>query len=277
MTVYFNGQFVPKDAVRISPDDRGFLFADGIYEVLRSYDGKLFRVPDHLERMTRGIAAIQIAGVDVPALGNVAQELVKRNKLGTGSAIVYFQVTRGAAPRVHYFPDPPVPATIYGYANALKPKGDPARGVSVITTPDIRWARCDIKAVSLLANCLANEQAHKAGVIEAIFVRDGVALEGSSSSFFAVVDGELRTAPANNYVLGSITRIVVLELCRKHGIPHRETPVFVQDLPRATEMFLASTTVEVMPITTIDGKPVADGKPGPVTRRLRELFATQIE
>jgi D-alanine transaminase len=275
MTVYFNGQFVPKDQVRISPDDRGFLLADGIYEVVRSYDGKLFRLPDHMARMTRGLNAIQIRGVDTSAIGAAAAELIKRNKLGTGSAIVYVQVTRGAAPRTHFFPEPAVSPTVYAYANALKPKGDAVRGVSVITVPDIRWARCDIKAVSLLANCLANEQAHHAGALEAIFVRDGVALEGSSSTFLAVVDGQLRTAPATNYILGSITRNVVLELCRAHGIPHAETPVYVSDLPRATEMMLASTTVEVMPITTIDGRPVGDGKPGPMAKQLRELFATQ--
>ncbi|HEY2825147.1 MAG TPA: aminotransferase class IV [Gemmatimonadales bacterium] len=275
MTVFFNGQYMAKDQVRISPEDRGFLFADGIYEVIRSYDGKLFRTADHLARMKRGLAALEIRGVDTDAIGAAAGELVRRNDLTKGSATIYVQVSRGAAPRTHFFPDPPATPTVYASASALKPKGDPVRGVSVITVPDTRWARCDIKSVSLLPNTLANEQAHKAGVIEAIFVRDGVALEGTSSTFFAVVDGELRTAPLNNYVLGSITRIVVLELCRSAGLAYAETPVFVTDLPRASEMFLASTTVEVMPITTVDGRPVGDGKPGPVARRLRDLFATQ--
>lgn len=276
MTVYFNGAYVEKDAVRISPEDRGFLFADGIYEVIRSYDGKLFRLADHIARMERGLSAIQICDVDTAAIAKAAGELIKRNDLTKGSATIYVQITRGAAPRTHFFPDPPAVPTVYASASALKPKGDPVRGVSVITVPDIRWARCDIKSVSLLANCLANEQAHKAGVLEAIFVRDGVALEGTSSTFFAVVDGELRTAPLNNYILGSITRVVALELCRSAGIRYAETPVYVSDLPRATEMMLASTTVEVMPITTIDGQTVGDGKPGPVARKLRELFAKLV-
>jgi len=273
---YFNGRYLPKDEVHLSPEDRGFLFGDGVYEVIRSYEGKLFALQAHLARMRFGLCELGIAGADVDELGEVAAELIRRNALGQGDATVYLQVTRGAAPRTHFFPDPPVPPTVYAQAGRFTPKGDPATGIAVITVPDIRWARCDIKTVQLLPNCLANQRARAAGAQEALFVRDGVVLEGSHSSLFFVFGEEVRTAPKNNYILPSITRDVVLMSCRAAGIPAREVPVFQHELPRVTEAFLAGTTVEVMPIVRIDGAPVGEGRPGPVTRRLQELFRERV-
>jgi D-alanine transaminase len=273
---YFNGRYLPKDEVRLSPEDRGFLFGDGVYEVIRSYEGKLFALEAHLARMRFGLCELGINGVDVEELGEVAAELVRRNALAQGDATVYLQVTRGAAPRTHFFPDPPVPPTVYAQAGRFTPKGDPAHGIATITVPDVRWARCDIKTVQLLPNCLANQRARASGAQEALFVRDGVVLEGSHSSLFFVFGEEVRTAPKNNYILPSITRDVVLMSCRAAGIPARETPVFVHELPRATEAFLAGTTVEVMPIVRVDGTPVGGGRPGPVTRRLQELFRERV-
>ncbi|MDH4046140.1 MAG: aminotransferase class IV, partial [Gemmatimonadota bacterium] len=194
------------------------------------------------------------------------------NALEAADATVYLQITRGAAPRTHAFPNPPVPPTVYSEAKPFTPRGDPTVGVGVITVPDIRWARCDIKTVGLLANCQANQRARAAGAIEAVFVRDGVAIEATASSFFAVVDGEVRTAPASNYILPSVSRAVVLRLCRDAGIPHRETPVFVDDLARASEAFLAGTTLEVMPVVRVDTRAVGNGAPGPISTRLGELF-----
>lgn len=271
-TVYFNGRYLPKAEVRLSPDDRGFLFADGVYEVVRSYAGRLFQAHAHLERLRRGLAALEIAYQDVDGLEGVFGELIARNALASGDASVYLQVTRGAAPRTHAFPDPPVAPTVYAEARPLKPRGDPKQGVGVITVPDTRWARCDIKSVGLLPNVLANQRARQAGAVEAIFVRDGVALEASASSVFGVFGGEVRTAPKSNYILPSITRDVVLSICREAGVPASETPIFLDALVRADELFLAGTTVEVMPIVSVDGKPVADGGPGPVTRELVRLF-----
>jgi D-alanine transaminase len=186
------------------------------------------------------------------------------------------QVTRGSAPRTHHFPDPPVAPAVYLQAGPFKPKLDPAKGIAAITVPDIRWARCDIKTIQLLPNVLANQQARAAGVEDALFVRDGVLLEGSHSALFFVFGDEVRTAPKNNYILPSITRGILLELCRSSGIPAREIPVFVQDVPRATEAFIAGTTTEVMPLVQIDGRPLGDGTPGPVTRRLQQLFRGRI-
>lgn len=271
-TVYFNGAFLPKDEVRISPDDRGFLFADGLYEVVRSYDGRLFELDAHMRRLSSGLEAVRITGVDVPALREVISRLLELNDLASGDATVYMQVTRGAAPRVHAFPDPEVPPTVYAEPRRFTQRADPAVGVSVITVPDVRWARCDIKSVALLPNCLANQRAREAGAIEAVFVRDGVALEATASSFFAVFGGEVRTAPATNYILPSITRAVVLRICGDEGIPALETPVLVDELGEANELFLAGTTLEVMPIVSVDGRPVAGGVPGPIARKLGTLF-----
>lgn len=272
VTVYFNGEYMPKEQVSISPDDRGFLFADGIYEVVRSYDGRLFELDAHLGRLANGLRALRIDGVDVNGLGDVVRRLIAENQLVRGDATVYLQVTRGAAPRVHAFPDPPVPPTLYAEARRLEPRGDPAIGVAVITVPDTRWARCNIKSIGLLANCLASQRAREAGAVEAVFVRDGVALEASASSLFAVIGGEVRTGPITNYVLPSITRAVVQRLCAEAGIPHRETPIFVDEIPGADELFLAGTTLEVMPVVSVDGVEIGAGTPGPVTRRLYDLF-----
>lgn len=274
-TVYFNGAFVPKDQVRISPDDRGFLFSDGVYEVIRSYEGRLFELALHLARLENGLCALGIQGVRASAMADVFRRLLSENGLGTGAATIYLQITRGAAPRTHAFPDPAVPPTVYVEAKPFAPRADPGVGVSVITVPDTRWARCDIKAVGLLPNCMANQRAREAGALEALFVRDSVALEATASSLFAVLGGEVRTAPKSNYILPSITRDVVLRVCRAAGLAHRETPVFVDELPRASELFLASTTLEVMPIVRVDGWQVADGRPGDVTGRIAELFRAE--
>jgi D-alanine transaminase len=271
---FFNGIFVPKDDVRVTPDDRGFLFGDGVYEVARTYGGKLFALDRHLARLRYSLDQLRIQGVELEKLPDVFRELLTRNKLESKDAVVYLQVTRGSALRTHAFPDSPVSPTVYGFAAAIVPKFDPQKGVAAITVADTRWARCDIKSVSLVANCLANQQAVEAGAFEAIFVRDGVALEGSHTSFFAVIGGEVRTAPLTNYVLPSVTRRLVVELCASHGMAVRETPIFQHELNQADELFLAGTTTEVLPVVKLDGHPVRGGRPGPVTNRLRELFCT---
>lgn len=270
--VYLNGSYLPKDEARISPEDRGFLFADGIYEVARAYGGSFFALDAHVRRMARGLAALAIEGFDAADTAEISHELLLRNGFAGKDAIVYLQVTRGVAPRTHFFPDPAVPPTVFAMANPFRAKWDPRDGVGVITVPDQRWARCDIKSVALLPNCLAAEAARGAGVAEALLVRDGVVMEGTHTSFFGVLDGEVRTAPASNYILPSITRQVVLDLCAEHAIPHRTEPVFVQELARAEELFLAGTTMEVMPIVSVDGRPVGNATPGPLAHRLLNLF-----
>ena len=275
MTVYFNGSYQAKDAVRVSPDDRGFLLGDGVYEVARTYGGRLFALDRHLERLRYSLGEMRIEGVTVDALGQVFGELLARNDLTTRDALVYLQVTRGAAPRTHGFPYPPVPPTVYAYASPLRLKFDPAKGVAAVTVPDRRWSRCDIKSISLAANVLANQAAQEAGAFEALLVRDGVALEGSHTSLFSVAGGEVRTAPLSNYILPGITRAILLEVCRSAGISARERPLQLEELRQADEVFLAGTTAEVLSVVQLDGRPVGNGTPGPVTRKLRDLFRAE--
>ena len=274
---YFNGEFMPKSEIRISPDDRGFLFADGIYEVMISYNGRFFRRDAHLLRMANGLKALRIRGADPAAIVSAADELLQRNEVGTETVCSYIEVTRGVAPRKHSFPAPDTPPTVLVYLMPFTPKLDPAKGTSVITVPDIRWLRCDVKSVALLPNCLANQQAQEAGAYEALLVRDGVVLEGTASSFFAVFDGEARTAPKTNYILPSITRDVVIEICMREGIPLSEQPIFAHELGDADEAFLAGTTTEIAPIVQIDGRPVGNGTPGPFTSRMVDLFRSETE
>ena len=278
--VYLNGEFLPRAAARVSVDDRGFLFGDGAYEVTRVVDGRLFEAERHRRRLARTLDGLQIdrSGIDLEALDRAAERLLAENGLLEGEATVYVQVTRGAAvPRTHHFPPAGTRPTVYAAATRFVPPTKlRERGASVITVPDIRWSRCDLKTVNLLPNALAKQAAVAAGADEAIFVRDGVLMEGSHSNLFAVVDGELRTAPATNYILPGITRDVVLELARGAGIAVREYPLLHAELPRAAELFLTSTTSDVLPVVRIDGATVGAGAPGPVTRRLYEAFALRM-
>jgi D-alanine transaminase len=273
MISYFNNRFLPKEEVRISPDDRGFLFSDGVYEVIHTYHGKLFKVDEHLRRLETSLREIRIAGVDIETFKAIAEDLLTRNDLRSCDALVYIQVTRGAAPRKHAFPDNHTSPTVYlspSPLNSSQQKAD--NGVKIILVPDIRWARCDIKSVALLPNVLASQQAAEQGAHEAVFVRDGAITEGSHSNFCAVFDGELVTYPKSNYILGGITRDVVLNLCREFGIPVREFPVLEKELRHADEIMMLSTTTEVLPVVQVDEWQVGNGKPGPITLKLQSAF-----
>ena len=278
MIAYFNGEFLEKDKVRISPDDRGFLFADGLYEVIRSYRGTPFRIRDHIERLNYGADHLRLGVRDFTYLEPVAQALLEKNDL-KGDATVYVQVTRGTAPRGHAFPDPaPAPTVLASAAefDPVKTMDSRENGISVITVPDQRWARCDMKTVALTANVLANQAALENNAREALFVRDGIVLEGTHSNFMAVMGNCLVTAPASNYILHGITRKVVLELAAAKGIEVRQAPVFKTELSRISEAFITGTTTEITPVTAIDGVPVGPGTPGPVTRSLQDAFTDVI-
>ena len=276
-TVYFDGRFISKTEVRVSPDDRGFLLGDGIYEVAAAYDGRFVALDRHIARLRRSLTEARIDGDVADPMETVFQELLERNGLAErGNAMVYLQVTRGSAPRTHAFPKGKVRPTVYAYAAPFPAMGDLTAGVSAITRPDLRWSRCDIKTISLIANCMANQEAKEAGAFEAILVRDGIALEGTHTSFFAVVDGTVRTAPLSNLILPGITREIVIEACRRDGIDVNEETIPVDLLPAADELFLTGTTTEVVPIVSLDGRHVGDGSPGPVTLRIARLYRSAI-
>ncbi len=277
MTVFLNGNFLPKDEASISPDDRGFLFGDGIYEVLKVYDGHLFRAESHWRRLRGGLEKIHLTGCDALDWSGICNDLVKHNQLTTGEAVVYLQITRGPAPRKHAFPANPTP-TIYGFATVFPSLAEKrAHGYRAVTIPDERWLRCDIKSISLLGNVLANQAAADAGVDESILIRDGRVTEGSHSSFAAVFDGEIWTAPIGNLILPGITREVVAAVCSEKGWSLREEFIPEERLAGASEMMVWSTTAEVMPVVELNGQPVGDGRPGPITKRLSDEFARVIE
>ena len=273
-TVYLNGEYMPRDQAVVSADDRGFLLSDGIYEVTPAYGGRFFRGDRHMARMARGLAALRI-DYDTGRLPPIKQRLLELNGLADADfAYVYMQVTRGAAPRTHYFPPNSVGPTVYAYA---RPHQRPspatwARGYRAITAPDRRWARVDIKSIALLPNVLAMQAAVDAGVDDVIVVRDGVAIEGAHSNFFAVSGAALVTHPATHQILHGITREYVLELAAGLGIPVEVRPLAVEELATASEAFLTGTTTEVHPIVEIDGRPVGDGAVGPVAKRLSWAF-----
>lgn len=277
MIVYFNGRFMPKEEVHISPDDRGFLFADGVYEVIRAYHGALFHADLHFARLHRSMSELRIPTPDPGELEAVCAELLVRNGLLDMDASLYLQLTRGVAPRMHVFPDPPPTPTVYITAAAIRPPVQEwEQGIKVILTPDIRWARCDIKALMLLPNILASQEAKEQGAWEAILVRDGVVMEGSHTTVCGIFNGTLVTAPVTNNILGGVTREVVLKACRELGIPIKEFPIFESELPRAQELLILGTTTEVMPVVQVDEWLVGDGKPGPLTRQLQRAFRETV-
>lgn len=272
--VYFDGRFIRKSEARVSPDDRGFLLGDGVYEVAASYGGRFVALDRHMERLRRSLNEARIDASVADPLETVFEELLERNAFAdSGKTMVYLQVTRGAAPRTHAFPKGACRPTVYGFAAPFSPEMDVIfSGTSAITRPDVRWSRCDIKVISLIANCMANQDAKEAGAYEAILVRDGFALEGTHTNFFAVMDGVVRTAPLSNLILPGITREIVIEASLRAGIEVRQEAIAVDELPRADELFITGTTTEVVPILKLDGNTVASGTPGPLTVRIQELY-----
>ncbi|MCW5555778.1 MAG: aminotransferase class IV [Verrucomicrobiae bacterium] len=274
MIVYHNGRFLPKDEVYLSPDDRGFLFGDGAYEVVRASKGRLFRAAAHWQRLQHSLSAIEIQyPTPTEQLDHVAAALLNQNQLAAAEATVYLQVTRGVALRKHSYPHPPVATTVYGFAAPFVPPREKCQaGVGVITVPDQRWSRCDLKVISLLPNVLANQQAQAAGAQEAVFVRDGVITEGSHTNFAAVREGALLTHPESCVILSGITRRAVLELCDELHVPILEVPLRESELESVDEAMLLGTTSDVMPVIRINEQQIGVGRPGPVTRRLQQAF-----
>lgn len=279
MLLYLQGAFRPAADAVIPVLDRGFIFGDGVYEVWRAVRGQLFEADRHQQRLEHGLRALRIARpaeATLSGLSDIAQRLFVENGLTAREATLYVEITRGNAPRTHYFPPAGVAPTLLVMANAFTPSDARFTGTAVITQPDVRWLRCDLKTIQLLPNVLARQVATEAGASEAIFVRDGVITEGTHTTVCAMIGGELRTHPANHLVLPGVTRAVVLEIAREQGIPIREDAITVAELPSTDELFLTGTTTDVTPITSVDGRPVGAGKPGPVARLLLDRFLERL-
>ena len=272
-TIYLDGAFVPAADARVSVMDRGFLFADGIYEVSAVLDGRLVDNDAHLARLDRSLAAIGIANPHAPeAWARLQAELVRRNGLAEG--VVYIQVTRGAAERdFGYGPD--LVPTVVMFTQPKTIVGAPvqARGARVVTRPDLRWARRDIKSVGLLAQVMAKREAAAAGAAEVFMVEDGFITEGGSSTVFVVTAaGALVTRPLSHAVLPGITRLAVMRLAAEAGLALDERAIAVDEAVAAREVFFTSASNFVVPVVAIDGSDIGDGRPGPHARRLMALY-----
>lgn len=273
--VYLNGQYLDRSDAALSVDERGIYFADGVYEVVRYFNGQAFTLTEHLDRLKRSLDGIDLA-CDADAIAMISDELVQRN--GLTDARVYWQVTRGAAPRNHVIADDLTPTVYLSVEEAARLAGDePLQTISAITTLDDRWHNCWIKSLMLLPNTLAKTKAAKAGAGEAIFVRDGRVTEGGATNCFAVFDGELYTHPADRYILEGITRNVVIELAKTLDIPVHEQAFSSADLPSAEEVFITGTGTLLAAVTTVDGKPIGDGQAGAITQQLWDAFLNRVQ
>ena len=271
-TVYLNGEFLPAEQACISVLDRGFLFGDGVYEVIPVYGGHLFRLEQHLERLELSLAGIRMKNpLDTQQWRSCLNELVERN--GGGDQSVYLQVTRGPAPRDHAFPKAARP-TVFIMSNPLAPIAESIRteGVAAITLDDIRWQYCHIKAITLLPNVLLRQQALDAGAVEAILIRDGEVTEGAASNVFVIRHDTIMTPPKGPRLLPGITRDLILEIASANGVPWREQAIRADELVQADEIWFTSSTREILPVTRLDGRPVGTGKPGPIWQRMIKLY-----
>lgn len=272
MSVYLNDHFMPLADAKVSALDRGFVFGDGVYELVPVYSRKPFRLEEHLRRLQHSLDGIRLANPHgVARWRELIEQLIALQDFDDQS--VYLQITRGVAPRDHAFP-PGVPPTVFMFAQPLVSAtgAQKAAGVCAITAPDIRWGRCDIKAISLLANVLARQQAVDAGCAETVMLRDGFLSEGAASNIFVVKNGVLLAPPPSNLILTGITYDVVLELAAAHGIPAELRAISEAELRSADELWMTSSTKEIMPIVKLDGMPVGAGVPGPLARQMDALY-----
>jgi D-alanine transaminase len=271
-TAYLNGEFLPLDQARVSVLDRGFIFGDGVYEVIPVYSRRPFRLPEHLARLQRSLDATRLANPMTDAeWSRLVNELVARH--GAEDQSVYLQVTRGVAKRDHAFPKEGR-QTVFMMSSPLS---TPARelvenGVACITAADFRWLKCDVKSVSLLGNCLLRQSAADAGAAEVVLFRDGQLTEASASNIFIVRNGMLLSPPKNHLILPGITYDVVLELAAATGIAIELRGIPEEEVRSADEIWVTSSTKEVLAVVTLDGKPVGTGKPGPVFKRVHQAF-----
>ena len=274
--VLWNNRLVKDGDIHLSKEDRGYQFGDGIYEVIRVYDGNMFTAKEHINRFYNSADKIKLV---VPFTKDVFHkmlyELIEANEVTTGQ--VYVQITRGASPRQHQFPTDVVEPVLTAYTKEVeRPVSQMANGVSARTVEDVRWLRCDIKSLNLLGNVMAKQEAHEAGCFEALLHRGDSITEGSSSNMYGIKDGVLYTHPVTNLILNGITRSVILECCKEIGLPVVEESMSLSTLFSNDEFFMSSTTAEIMPIIMIDGKKVGNGLPGIWKKKLQTALKAKI-
>ena len=273
---YLNGRFSPLEEISISPDDRGFLFGDGVYEVIRAYHGVPAFWGDHFARLARSAKEIQLPfALEYVEFQDILFTGLQQSGYAEGK--IYIQITRGVAPREHVFPAKEKPTVFLSFREMAPLTTDlTTQGVKVITVPDIRWDRCDIKSLNLLPNVLAKQRAQEAEAFEAIFVRDGLVREGATSNIFILKNGEISTPERNQFVLAGVTQHQVINLARKQGRDVQLCQIPLELVFEADEVFLVGTTIEVLPVTNIDGQGVNNETPGPVTLSLQQQFSELV-
>jgi D-alanine transaminase len=273
MIVFFNYNIVDIKDVVISPFDRGFQFSDGIYEVIRYYPKIFFQFDAHVERLKRSLREMEIVSPDLNNLENILYELIDKNGLSNEPSIAYIQITRGAQIPRRHIPDDDMTPTFFIYVERFPiKKKEMANGVKAGLEEDIRWHRCDIKTISLIPNILSKKKAAVSNFHEIIWQRNGIITEGTQTNLFIVKDNNVLTHPLDNNILAGVTRAVVLYLCGQLSITYREQMIKVDELMNADEIFLTSTTSEVMPVVEIDGVSIGRGIPGPITKLLQAHF-----
>ena len=269
---YLNGKFMPIEEAMVPIEDRGYNFGDAVYEVVNSYNGGFFGLEEHLDRLERSLRELAYPPISRDKIRDGMLELLKRSEMDRAG--VYLQISRGVAPRLHAYTDvkePQIVMTVRGVKDV--PTELRENGVSAITVKDVRWGRCDIKTVLLLPNCMAKQQALEADAYDAIFVtEEGIVRETTISNVFIVKDGVVVTHPENQNILNGITRIMTIDCCRDLDLPLEERFYTSDDMFSADEVFFSGTTIEVLGVVTIDNRAIADGKAGPVTRRLYEAL-----
>ena len=270
---YLNGAFVPLQEARISPLDRGFLYSDGVYELMPVYGGRPFRFEAHADRLTRSLAGIKMEDPHTRSeWRDLLSTLITRN--GGGNQYVYWQVTRGAEFGRNHAPLPKIPRTVFAFCAPLPviSAATLENGVACVTAQDTRWAQCDIKSVSLLANILLRQQAVDSNAAETILLKDGQLMEASSSAVHVVIDGVIVSPPRSRQILPGTTRSAMEEVATTAGVSYTSAPVSEKQLRAADEIWISAATREVQPVTKLDGKPVGTGKPGPVWQRVYEQW-----
>lgn len=280
MLVYLNGDYVEDTEAKVSVYDRGFIFGDGVYEVIRVVEGQMFEAGPHINRMKEGLKLLRIEVNDsmCESILDIGRYLLKENKLTEGQATIYIQITRGAAKRTHEFPDPAVEPTVFVSVSRITPNDELHQtGASAITVPDVRWTRCNIKSVNLLPNILAKQRAVDAGVFTTIMIRDAMVTETQNANVFCVNDGVIYTYPTSNYILAGVTRNVVFQMAKDLGIEVRQQPVSEDQLYDMDEVFLSGTTTDIQGINSIDDITIGDGKPGPITLKLVDELKSRMK
>jgi len=271
--VFYNGLFIKESEVKISPNDRGFIFADGVYEVIRSYNGFLFCSKEHIERLARSLKELWIEYEKIDEILSIVKQLLSKNNLDTSSAKVYIQITRGAEARNHKISSIPIEPTIFISADYFNPDiKKMEEGISTVTVSDNRWSRCDIKSISLLANVMARQQATKNNADEAVFIKNGVITEGSHSNIFAVKNNIIYTYPQCNLILPGITRNVVVKLIRDLEYKCVFQPISEYEIFELDELFMTCTSDEISPIVKVNDKKIGKGVPGKLTVKLQNAF-----